>query len=102
MELARYLLALPEVQAGAQYLLSERMSQDPLENYFGQQRAHGGRCQNPTVQSCVTAAQSLRVQGSLATLPVRGNSNRKRRLFPREITDETPLPKKPRKKSRKK
>ena len=99
MELVRYLLALPEVQAGGQYFL---MSQDPLENYFGQQRAHGGWCQNPTVQSCVTAAQSLCVQGSLAMLPVRGNSNRKRRLFPREIIDETPLPKKPRKQSRKK
>ena len=28
-------------------------SQDPLENYFGQQRAQGGRNDNPTIQQCV-------------------------------------------------
>jgi hypothetical protein len=37
--------------------------------------------QNPTVQACVTNAQSQRVQGSLAMDPVRGNSSRKRRCL---------------------
>ena len=32
------------------FVLSERISQDPLENYFGQQRARGGHNVNPSVQ----------------------------------------------------
>lgn len=95
VELARYLLKLPEVSG--HYLLSERFSQDPIENYFGRQRAAGGYSQNPTVQACITNAQSLRVQGSHALNPVRGNSSRKRRLFhDKEIIDNTPLPKRKR------
>ena len=100
MELTRYLLKRPEVSG--HYLLSERFSQDPIENYFGRQRAAGGYSQNPTVQACVNNAQSLRVQGSHALNPVRGNSSRKRRLFnDTEIIDETPLPKKKRHASKK-
>ena len=52
-------------QKVSSYILSEHFSQDPLENYFGQLRARGGRCQNPTIQDCLTSAQSLRVQGSV-------------------------------------
>ena len=70
------------------YLLSEHFSQDPLENYFGQQRSKGGRNQNPT---CLTSAQSLQVQGSMAMVPLRGNSCRKKRLFPEEVIEDTPL-----------
>lgn len=69
MELTRYLLKLPEVSG--HYLLSERFSQDPIENFFGRQRAAGGYSQNPTVHASITQAQSLRVQGSHALDPVR-------------------------------
>ena len=31
------------------FILSETVSQNPLENYFGQQRARGGSNENPTV-----------------------------------------------------
>ena len=95
-ELARFLLNMAEGETP--YLLSEHFSQDPIENYFGQQRSREGWCQNPTVQTCISSAQSLRVQGSLAMMPVRGNSRRKKRLFPQEVIDEKPLPKRPRKK----
>ncbi len=71
VELTRYLLGLSSEKCP--YLLSEHFSQDPLENYFGQQRSRGGRNQNPTVQACLTSAQSLRVQGSMAMVPLRGN-----------------------------
>ena len=64
VEATRYLLTLPGVTG--QYLLSERFSQDPLENYFSRQRASGGRCDNPTASNTLNCAQSLRVQGSLA------------------------------------
>jgi hypothetical protein len=39
VKLTSYLLKRPEVSG--HYLLSERFSQDPVENYFGQQRAAG-------------------------------------------------------------
>lgn len=45
VEMAKYLLALD----GELCLLSERISQDPIKNYFGQQRARGGRSENPTL-----------------------------------------------------
>ena len=35
---------------GFQYVLSERLMQDVLEDYFGHQRAKGGRSDNPTAQ----------------------------------------------------
>ena len=70
--LSKYLLSLPGLSG--KYLLSEHFSQDPVENYFGQLRSAGGWCQNPTLQSCIYSSQSLRVQGSMSMLPVRGNS----------------------------
>ncbi len=60
------------------YILSECFSQDPLENFFGQLRAGWGYCKNPTFQSCLTSSQSIRVQGRLSMLPIRGNSCRKK------------------------
>ena len=68
----------------------------PLENYFSHQRAQGSRCDNPTAGACLTA-QSIRVQGSTALQPVRGNCSRKRRLFSgKEVIDDTPLRKRAR------
>ena len=91
--MAKYLLALDSDLC----LLSERVSQDPIEKFFGQQRARGGRNENPTLQQCIRNASALRVQKSQALDPVRGNCSRKRRLFDdREVIDETPLPKRKR------
>ena len=78
VEATRYLLTLPGVTG--QYVLSERFSQNPLENYVSCQRASGGRCDNPTASDTLNCAQSLRVQGSLALQSVRCNCSRKRRL----------------------
>ena len=98
VEATRYLLTLPGVTG--QYLLSERFSQDPLENYFSRQRASGGRCDNPTASNTLNCAQSLRVQGSLALQSVRGNCSHKRMLFAdkQPVINDTPLPKRPRQK----
>ena len=38
VEMTRYLLSQPN--SDGLFLLSERISQDPIENYFGKQRAH--------------------------------------------------------------
>ena len=79
------------------FLLSERLSQDPLENYFGKQRAREGRNDNQTVQCTLQNARALRIQKSLALDPVRGNSRWKRHLFVEsdkiDDIDNAPLPK---------
>ena len=95
VEITRYLTTLPDTTG--QYFLSERISQDPLENYFGRVRARGGQCENPTAKDCLESAQSLRVQGSFAMQPIRGNSSRKKHLFPGGCeVDNSPLSKRPR------
>ena len=38
---------------GFKYVLTERFMQDVLEDYFGHQRAKGGRADNPTAQQWV-------------------------------------------------
>lgn len=100
VEMTRYLLPAtpPHDPTKKLYFLSERVSQDPLENYFGQQRARGGRNENPSLQQCVTNAAALRVQKSMAMNPVRGNCSRKRRLFEKKgpEIDCNPLPKRKR------
>jgi len=58
---------------GVDYILSERLSQDPLESFFGKQRAAGGRSDNPTVQQFCKNTVSLRVQGSAALEHLRCN-----------------------------
>jgi len=84
-------------QKGVQYLFSERFCQDPVEAFFGKQRACGGRNDNPTVKQFIDNTVSLRLQGSVALDPVRGNCREKRRKK-KVVIDETPLPKRKRKK----
>ena len=92
VEITKFLLQDPSQKL---YFLSERLSQDPLENYFGQQRARGGRNENPSLHQCVHNAAAVRVQKSMALEAVRGNCSRKRRLFSKkeQSIDNTPLPK---------
>ena len=78
---------------GVKVLFSERFSQDPLEQFFGMQRSHGGRCDNPTVRDFVYNTTSLRLQGSLAKDPIRGNCRRRPLSEEGDIVDDTPLPK---------
>lgn len=97
VEMAQFLLKDKRL-----FLLSERISQDPLENYFGRQRARGGRNENPNLQQALANAAALRIQKSVALDPVRGNCRRKRHAVDEAtvISESVPLPK--RKKSRKK
>lgn len=89
-EMTKYLLS----QGRDLFIFSERVSQDPL---FGQQRARGGRNENPTVQQCLNNAAAIRVQKSQALDPVRGNCSRKRRLYDEQTEiDHTLLPKRKR------
>ena len=69
VELGRVLLSKP----GVRVLFSERFNQDPLESFFGKQRSRGGYCDNPSVSGFISNTVSLRVQGTLAKEPGRGN-----------------------------
>ena len=68
-----------------------------LNPFFGKQRAQGGRNENPNAKQFMDNTVSLRVQGSMALEPVRGNC-RKRRLGHKDvnIVDDTALPKRKR------
>ena len=92
--MTKYLLSRHE----GLFLLSERISQDPLENYFGKQRAQGGRNENPNLQQCLRNASALQIQKSGALDPVRGNCRRKRHMNidEAEVIDASPLPKRKR------
>ena len=92
--MVRYLLSDNEDKK--LFILSERFSQDPLENYFGKQRARGGRCDNLTLNDCLKSAVAIRAQGSLQMDSVRGNCRRKRLLEEPIELDCTPLPKRKR------
>ena len=95
VEMAKFLLTDANVKL---FFLSERISQDPLENYFGQQRARGRRNENPNLQQCLYSAAAIRVQKSIATDPVHENCGRKKRLYgdTQPEIDNAPLPKRKR------
>ena len=50
---------------GAEYLLSEVFSQDPLERYFSRQRHRGGSNDNPTAYQVPFNANTLLQQQSV-------------------------------------
>ena len=97
IELSKVLLGVP----GVQYLLSEKFCQDPVESFFGKQWACGGRNENPTAKQFMENTVSLRVQGSSALEPTRGNC-RKRGRTARDVVDSTKLLKRKRYSARRK
>ena len=68
VELTGYVLQLAHVY----YLLSVRLCPDPLET-LQKPTTRGGHCDNPTMHAFIERSSSLRVQGSVALEPVRGN-----------------------------
>ena len=73
VEMTQFLLSVP----GVQYVLSEKLCQDPIEAVFGKQREAGGRSDNRTVHQFCLNTVSLRVQGSATLEPVRGNCGKR-------------------------
>ena len=92
--IVRELLQDPKLKG--KYLLSERFSQDPLENFFGRVRQAGGRSTNPNVKMMEEATDVLRLQASSALDAVWSSSAVKRRLQFRDdadVLDTVPLTK---------
>ena len=69
LDLIEYIFKIP----GVKFFLSERMSQDPLENFFGCQRQRGRTSENPTVQEFCKNTQALRVVNSVCGSVSKGN-----------------------------
>ncbi len=69
IELVQYLFTVPGVKS----FLSQRICQDPLENFFGCQCQRGGVHDNPNVQEFTKNTQALRVINSFCRDPSCGN-----------------------------
>ena len=91
--MAQYLLAQKE----GPFLLSERFNQDPLESFFGQQRARGGRSDNHNVVTFLHNAQAFCVQRTMVK-GHGGNVRKRKEQWKTDITDPSrPLKERPRK-----
>ena len=68
MELLEFVFTIPDVSV----FLSNRICQDPLENFFGQQRQRGRVNENPNAAEFKKNTQALRMVNSFCS-GVRGN-----------------------------
>lgn len=89
VEMVRYCL---DNIPGVEFFLTEHLCQDPLEAFFGRQRMSCGRNDNPSVHTFLHNTTSLRIQGSAALQPFRGNCRRGKKNK-RIAVDNTPLEK---------
>ena len=94
VDLVHYLFSVPGVRS----FLSERISQDPLERFFGCQRQRGRVNENPSVADFIQNTQALRVANVFARDTVKGNcrGSRKRCRSQKTFDSDEPLPKRKR------
>ena len=94
VDLVRYLFTVPGVKS----FLSERISQDPIEKFFGCQRQRGRVHENPSVADFIQNTQALRVANVFARDTVKGNcrGSNKRRRHEIDLENDEPLPKRKR------
>lgn len=57
VDLIKYVFTIP----GVKFFLSEKVSQDPLEKFFGMQRQRGSTNENPNAYQALKNTQALRV-----------------------------------------
>lgn len=89
IELTRTLLA----EGGAKFLLSEKFSQDPLEEHFGTHRRSGGANENPTYYQFQKQEVSLNVMKSDLIHDIKGNTcGRNKNKQTLDINDMRRLP----------
>lgn len=71
IELVKYIFTIP----GVKFFLSEKISQDPLEKFFGMQRQRGGTNENPNIYQALKNTQALRVINTTCRhVTVKGNT----------------------------
>ena len=94
MELSKLLLSIE----GVNFILSEKYSQDPLEEHFARQRRRGGCSENPTLYRFGQQELALNVMRSELITDLTGNTRGRGVDKPElDIHDMRQLPKKRRK-----
>ena len=88
VELVQYIFSLPDVSL----FLSNRLCQDPLEKFFGQQRHRGRVNENPNVVDFLRNTQALRVINTTCG-NIRGNCRGSQEAGQAPELENTPLPK---------
>lgn len=94
VEMVQYIFTIP----GVTVFLSNRICQDPLENFFGCQRQRGRVNENPNAMEFLKNTQALRIINT-ACNTVRGNcrgTSSKKKSEPLTV-DNNPLAKRKRK-----
>ena len=81
---------------GFQYVLTERFMQDVLEDYFGHQRAKGGRSDNPTAQQFGYNDLTIASQRDIAPV-IRGNVGGRYEVKKWQVVSEEPVKKRAKK-----
>lgn len=76
---------------GVKCFMSNKICQDPLENFFGQQRQRGRVNENPNVPEFIKNTQALRV-ANFSRSAVRGNCRGATKKDPIDV-ENTPLEK---------
>jgi len=76
------------LQEGMEYVLTERFCQDPVEEYFGNQRKLGRRSDNPDICQFGYNSNTIRIQRSVSCQSgnTRGRKDRKRAW--EQVTDD--------------
>ena len=95
IELVRFVFTIP----GVSLFLSNRLNQDPIEKFFGQQRQRGGTHENPNASQFLKNTQALRVINTTCGA-IRGNcrgDKGKQKRVAVENLENTPLSKRKRK-----
>ena len=88
VELVKYIFTIP----GVSVFLSNRICQDPLEGFFGQQRQRGRVNENPNAEQFYENTRALRVING-ACSQVKGNCRGSNKARKGPQVDMTPLPK---------
>lgn len=78
------------LNAGAPFVLTSHLNQDPLEQLFGHCRHKGGSNDNPTIAESCHIINNIRTVNTQAIAGSRGNT---RPISRSQILDVTPLPK---------
>ena len=86
IELVKFAFTIP----GVTIMYSNKLCQDCLENYFGQQRQRGGTNKNPNASQCLKNTQALRVINSTCGT-IRGNCRGTKGVKSLMDAENTPL-----------
>lgn len=89
--MVKYLFSQPNITS----FLSEKISQDPLEKFFGIQRQRGRVNENPSVQEFCKNTQALRVIDSVCANVSKGNT-RGNKSRSSDVVSDQPLAKRKR------